>query len=79
VATADTGSSGEIIIPRELDKNTKPGIVAPVMRVSGVADAARSIVFYRDLLGFEIREHDEGIEAVYGPARILFGTQDYAR
>ncbi|MGH9626879.1 MAG: VOC family protein, partial [Bryobacteraceae bacterium] len=37
-----------------------------------------SIAFYGDVLGFEIREHAGGIEAVYGPARIRFGTEDYA-
>jgi catechol 2,3-dioxygenase-like lactoylglutathione lyase family enzyme len=48
------------------------------MRFIGVADAARSIAFYRDVLGFGIRD-DSGItEAVYGPARIRFGEQDRA-
>jgi catechol 2,3-dioxygenase-like lactoylglutathione lyase family enzyme len=55
----------------------KPAITSPVMRVIGVADAARSIAFYRDVLGFNIRERDGGTEALYGPARIRFGDDDY--
>lgn len=55
-----------------------PTIVAPVMRFIGVADAARSIVFYRDILGCEVREQEGVIEAVYGPARIRFGPHGYA-
>src|SRR5712692_6193367 len=56
----------------------KPAITAPVMRFIGVADAARSSVFYQDVLGFDVGEQEGAIEAVYGPARIRFGTQDYA-
>jgi catechol 2,3-dioxygenase-like lactoylglutathione lyase family enzyme len=56
----------------------KPAITAPVMRFIGVADTARSIIFYQDVLGFEVREQEGAIEAVSGPARIRFGTQDYA-
>lgn len=52
----------------------EPGIVAPVMRSIGVADAARSTAFYRDILGFDIAEQAGAIEAVKGPARIRFGT-----
>ena len=54
----------------------KPTIVAPVMRLIDVADTARSIIFYRDILGFEIREQAGPIEAVYGPARIQFARQE---
>jgi catechol-2,3-dioxygenase len=32
---------------------TKPAIVAPVSRFLAVADADRSVAFYRDVLGFE--------------------------
>ena len=56
----------------------KPAIVAPAMRFIGVADAARSILFYRDILGFEMRDQQGTIEAVYGPACIHLGTEDYA-
>ncbi len=51
--------------------DTKPAIVAPVMRFIGVA-------FYRDILDFEIREESGRIEAVCGPARLQFGERDYA-
>ena len=56
----------------------KPTIVAPVMRSIGVADATRSILFYRDILGFEVREQSGTIEAVNGPACIQFAGQDDA-
>lgn len=58
--------------------NAKPAIVAPVMRFIGVTDTTKSIAFYRDILGFEIREESGSIEAVCGPARLQFGAQDYA-
>jgi catechol 2,3-dioxygenase-like lactoylglutathione lyase family enzyme len=48
------------------------------MRFIGVADAARSILFYRDILGFEVRDQQGTIEAVHGPACIQLGTHDYA-
>lgn len=56
----------------------KPAITAPVMRVIGVADTARSVAFYRDVLGFEVREQAGATEAVYGPARVRFAEHDYA-
>jgi catechol 2,3-dioxygenase-like lactoylglutathione lyase family enzyme len=55
-----------------------PAIVAPVMRFIGVADATRSIGFYRDILGFEIRDESGAIEAVCGPARIRLDKQEHA-
>jgi catechol 2,3-dioxygenase-like lactoylglutathione lyase family enzyme len=58
--------------------NQKPAILAPVMRSIGVADAARSVVFYRDVLGFDLAERSGVIEVVNGPARIRFGAHDYA-
>jgi len=57
---------------------TKPSIIAPVMRFVGVKDAARSIAFYRDVLGFDAPDGVDGVEVVYGPARIRFGAHDYA-
>ncbi len=53
-------------------------ITAPVMRFIGVSDSARSVRFYRDVLGFEIRDDSGTVEAVCGPARIRFGAHDYA-
>ncbi len=58
--------------------NPTPKIVAPVMRFIGVADAARSLLFYRDILGFDVRGQPGVIEAVYGPACIQFERQDNA-
>lgn len=54
-----------------------PAMVAPVMRFIGVADTARSAHFYRDVLGFEVRDQAGALEALYGPARIRFGSQDH--
>ena len=45
------------------------------MQFIDVADVARSIHFYRDLLGFEVCDQSGIIEAVYGPACIQFTTQ----
>lgn len=62
----------------------KPAIVAPVSRFLAVADAERSIAFYRDVLGFDVRpaQQDYGApavaEVVHGPARIQIGTEDGA-
>ena len=55
----------------------EPTIVNPVMRFLGVADAAKSKEFYRDVLGFEVRERSGAVEAVYGPARIILGAEGY--
>lgn len=56
----------------------QPDIVAPVMRYLGVSDTARSAAFYRDVLGFEIRDAPDGIEAACGPALLHFDTQAFA-
>jgi catechol 2,3-dioxygenase-like lactoylglutathione lyase family enzyme len=52
-------------------------IVAPVMRFLGTADVQRSAAFYRDTLGFEIRELDGATEAWSGEARLRFGSHDF--
>lgn len=54
-----------------------PAITSPVMRFLGVTDAAASAAFYRDVLGFTIRETADGLEAVSGPARLLLGRHGY--
>jgi uncharacterized glyoxalase superfamily protein PhnB len=60
-----------------------PAVVAPVMRFLGVTDTARTVAFYRDVLGFDVRELRDArgsapvIEATYGPVRIRFGTHDF--
>ncbi len=62
----------------------EPEIVAPVSRHLSVADLDRSTAFYRDVLGFDVRPLTAGdgvsavAEAVLGPARIQFGTEDAA-
>ena len=61
-----------------------PAIVAPVSRHIRVADLDRSIAFYRDVLGFDVRSVSEGdgvtavAEAVRGPARIQLSLHDGA-
>jgi catechol 2,3-dioxygenase-like lactoylglutathione lyase family enzyme len=49
-----------------------------MMRSIGVGDVARSSGFYRDILGFEIREQADAVEAVCGPARVRLGRHGYA-
>jgi catechol 2,3-dioxygenase-like lactoylglutathione lyase family enzyme len=55
----------------------KPAIVAPVARSTGIADRDRSVRFYRDVLGFEIHDAADTLEAVSGPARIQLCSEDY--
>jgi catechol 2,3-dioxygenase-like lactoylglutathione lyase family enzyme len=68
----------------ELRPNRSSGIVSPLSRHLSVADLERSVAFYRDVLGFEVHlvPTVDGVpatvEAVRGPARIQFGTQDTA-
>lgn len=58
----------------------KPAIVAPVSQYLVVSDADRSVAFYRDVLGFAVRDvqNEVGLpvvaEVTYGPARIQFGV-----
>jgi catechol 2,3-dioxygenase-like lactoylglutathione lyase family enzyme len=53
-------------------------ITAPVARMLGATDTQATAAFYRDVLGFEIRESDGVVEAVSGPARLAFGRHDFA-
>jgi catechol 2,3-dioxygenase-like lactoylglutathione lyase family enzyme len=62
----------------ELDSRRAKKVASPVMRYLPVANLSRSIGFYRDVLGFEIREQEGGVEALMGPARIRFGKEGYA-
>ena len=62
----------------QIDTTRARKIASPVMRFLPVADLNRSIGFYRDVLGFEIKNQDDGMEAVLGPARIRFGKEGYA-
>lgn len=60
-------------------------ITAPLSRFLAVADVERSVAYYRDVLGFEVREvqGDHGFpataEVVSGPARVQLGRDDAAR
>jgi uncharacterized glyoxalase superfamily protein PhnB len=56
----------------------EPAITSPVMRFLVVEDVARSAAFYRDVLGFEVKEESGGTEAILGPARIRFEMTGYA-
>lgn len=49
-----------------------PAILSPVSRSIEIADLARTVYFYRDVLGFAIGKSGENMEAVSGPARIQF-------
>jgi len=61
----------------QIDSRRAKGIASPVMRYLPVADVHRSVAFYRDVLGFEIKHEADGIEAYMGPARIRFGKEGY--
>jgi catechol 2,3-dioxygenase-like lactoylglutathione lyase family enzyme len=53
-----------------------PTIVAPVSRHLDVAHLARSVTFYRDILGFEVHAHaDHSAELTLGPARLTLGSR----
>ncbi|HEV2399031.1 MAG TPA: VOC family protein [Candidatus Sulfotelmatobacter sp.] len=62
----------------QIDGHRARKIASPVMRFLPVADADCSVAFYRDVLGFEIKENEGAVEAVLGPARIRFGKEGYA-
>ena len=56
---------------------TAPMIVAPVSRHLDVPDIARTVRFYRDVLGFEVHAHaGHSAELTLGPARITLGLRD---
>ena len=58
----------------------KPTIIAPVSRQLDVADVARSVAFYLNAIGFELRadavRRGELPELTLGPARISLGQRD---
>lgn len=60
-----------------------PSIVAPVSRHLLVADVGKSVAFYRDAIGFEVRSDPsnsgQAPELTLGPARITLGRRDPAR
>ena len=58
----------------------RSSLIAPVCQYLRVADSARSVAFYRDVLGFSVHDviEDFGLPAVaevaHGPARVQFGS-----
>lgn len=62
----------------QIDTSRATKIASPIMRFLPVADLNRSVAFYRDVLGFEVKVQDQGVEAILGPARIRFGKEGYA-
>jgi catechol 2,3-dioxygenase-like lactoylglutathione lyase family enzyme len=61
----------------DVEQHRARKIDSPVMRYVGVGDVERSLVFYRDALGFEIRKGGSGVEAILGPAQIRLSKQGY--
>src|SRR5262249_37796397 len=53
-------------------------IANPVMRSVAVANINRSIAFYRDVLGFELKVRADGADATLGPAHIRLATEGIA-
>ncbi len=66
------------------ESSSKPAIVAPVFRYIGMRDEAKTIAFYRDVLGFTFEDvcdadgKKAALKAVNGPAHIEFGQDDYS-
>jgi uncharacterized glyoxalase superfamily protein PhnB len=59
------------------DPVTTPNITAPLSRHLEVTDIVRSVTFYRDIIGFEVRSLRAGEppELTLGPARITLGKR----
>jgi uncharacterized glyoxalase superfamily protein PhnB len=78
------GGSNDSLTPTRTVTSTNPrpaatpSITAPVSRHLPVADVARSVAFYRDAIGFEVRAvaANAPAELTLGPARITLGTRD---
>lgn len=64
-------------VKAQIDGYRAKKIASPLVRSLQVADVDRSTAFYRDLLGFEVKEQDGTIEAILGPARIRFGKKGH--
>jgi len=56
----------------QIDAQRSKKIASPVARSLTVHDLSRSIAFYRDALGFAIKEREDGFDATLGPAQIQF-------
>jgi uncharacterized glyoxalase superfamily protein PhnB len=55
-----------------------PRITAPVSRSIGAADLDRTVLFWRDVLGFDARSADgQAIDLISGPARVRAGASGW--
>jgi catechol 2,3-dioxygenase-like lactoylglutathione lyase family enzyme len=61
----------------KLDERQPKKVANPVMRFLATADVDRSVAFYRDVLNFNVTQHQHGFEATLGPARIEVGNRAY--
>jgi predicted enzyme related to lactoylglutathione lyase len=61
----------------QIDGQRARKIASPLMRFVPVSDTSRSIAFYRDVLGFEVKQENDSVDVVLGPARIRFGKEGY--
>jgi len=59
-------------------RRTKRQIASPAMRYVAVASLDRMEMFYRDVLGFKIKQHGDEAEAIRGPVRIRFGKAGFS-
>ena len=55
----------------------EPKITGPVARLITVKDLERSTAFYRDVLGFQVKEQPAGAEATLGPASIRLAKEGH--
>ncbi len=61
-----------------IEGHRRSAIVNPAMRFLAVADVARSLTFYRDVLGFQVKIDEQGAEAFLGPVRIRLGREGHS-
>lgn len=61
----------------QIDRQRARKIASPVMRFLPVSDTSRSIAFYHDVLGSEVKQENDSVDVVLGPARIRFGKEGY--
>lgn len=54
----------------KIEGRRKHAIISPAVIAIAVADVGRSLIFYRDVLGFQSKTDEDGTEVYLGPARI---------
>jgi predicted enzyme related to lactoylglutathione lyase len=59
-------------------RRMKRQITNPAMRFIGVASLDRAVIFYRDVMGFQIKQQADVAEAVLGPVRIRLGKAGFS-